>query len=1131
MRSVAAKRRRPVQFSFLLAAATVLVALAQAERARAVSEWSNASGSWFDAEKWDGAVPSSTSFTNILRGTVQIDSEVLLDPDPPPRYAESHVLRIGEEASAAVEFLYSPLDFPGPAEGFLTCQQIQAGGDAPGTLSIEGPGLTGIESGPIASTTSLLLGLGARGEVRVTGAYFHAGDAFLGMDPNFDSTGAVSNAFVTVDGRGAYEGKNMELGYNSPAEFVLRGQSAMINANTYIGGWPDSRGQMTIEGASTADLGNLHVGGQGDGWLTIREGSYVVTDKIYVAKGPLVSEYDSARGMLRVESGAELHNDTFIRIASPEAAGGDLWITDGGRVTTQECTIGDGPAVEFGDNSAFAGLTTGQLEVEDHLTIAYANDDTWVLASTNSFVSAGRCDVGYLPGSKGKVQLLDSTELRVEGEMVVGRSGEAEVSLLGQGHVSAHSCTLAREVGSLGELRLDMSSTSFFQGDLTVGGSGLGGLIVGDTYDRDDQLFDFSRVDAANLRLGVEEGSQGAVVVSGGSQLHATEAIEVSIDAGSSPDPWFHFDDGTPLFRSQLTVRDEGSSVVCRELSVALNETADGVVEVLIGAELIVEQRLEVGGYGAGLLRCEGGQVTAHEATVAVFSGSAAAIEMDGGLFHVPSDGELLVGSGGAGELTARGGAVVRAGRATLGALPDAEGSILLEEAARLEVASRLVVAEGAEGDGDTVSGGFLAATQSSHVEAPSCVIGDQAGSFGNAVIEGGSQLYTDRLVVGRAGRGELLLRGGHAGFGTMPTFAGAEECVIGETEDGTGLVWVQDGSTLDANSLVVGQSQGGGALWVSQDSEVWAGHLIVGNHAGPSFNLVRVMDSADLVVDSDVEIGVVARGALGVEAPGGSLHGKGDAYLGMYEGADGRLIVKHSAEALIEGDLLVGGTRSQGGGQGTVYVYDLATLEVQGRLHVWPGSALHLRSFDGSYGDGIVRAGGGVDIDGTLTGSGAINGDLVVSGKIIPGTSPGTLRIEGDYTQSASGILEVEVASSSLFDVLDIGGDATLGGTLLVQFLPQYVPEPGDVFAFLAVEGDLYGQFDHVELVGLEPGGLQVRVSPTGRVALFGVPEPSAWLLALLGMPAILGLLRRSAAKRARSRVFSPAGSSMRRE
>jgi hypothetical protein len=108
----------------------------------------------------------------------------------------------------------------------------------------------------------------------------------------------------------------------------------------------------------------------------------------------------------------------------------------------------------------------------------------------------------------------------------------------------------------------------------------------------------------------------------------------------------------------------------------------------------------------------------------------------------------------------------------------------------------------------------------------------------------------------------------------------------------------------------------------------------------------------------------------------------------------------------------------------------------------------------------------GDLDVNwgGTLTGNGTING-LVIrnNGLVGPGTSPGILTINGDYIQSETGTLEIEVFGTEVgteYDQLVVTGTATLGGTLYIAPSINFPPEAS--FEPL-VAANVVGGFDRI--------------------------------------------------------------------
>ena len=85
----------------------------------------------------------------------------------------------------------------------------------------------------------------------------------------------------------------------------------------------------------------------------------------------------------------------------------------------------------------------------------------------------------------------------------------------------------------------------------------------------------------------------------------------------------------------------------------------------------------------------------------------------------------------------------------------------------------------------------------------------------------------------------------------------------------------------------------------------------------------------------------------------------------------------------------------------------------------------------------------------GTLDGNGLIEGSVVSEGLVSPGTSPGTLTVDGNFTQDAGGTLLMEIVSLTSFDQLNVSGTLLAGGTLEVDLL-GYSPTVGDTFDLL---------------------------------------------------------------------------------
>jgi len=102
-----------------------------------------------------------------------------------------------------------------------------------------------------------------------------------------------------------------------------------------------------------------------------------------------------------------------------------------------------------------------------------------------------------------------------------------------------------------------------------------------------------------------------------------------------------------------------------------------------------------------------------------------------------------------------------------------------------------------------------------------------------------------------------------------------------------------------------------------------------------------------------------------------------------------------------------------------------------------------------------------------TLDGTGRIVGNLVNNGTVAPGNSIGTLTVQGNYTQNAGSVLEIEFDANGNIDLLDVTGNAVLnGGT--IRFVGIGGAE-GQGGTFLRTGGAVTGTFATIETVGAQ--------------------------------------------------------------
>ncbi|VGO15653.1 hypothetical protein PDESU_04238 [Pontiella desulfatans] len=169
-----------------------------------------------------------------------------------------------------------------------------------------------------------------------------------------------------------------------------------------------------------------------------------------------------------------------------------------------------------------------------------------------------------------------------------------------------------------------------------------------------------------------------------------------------------------------------------------------------------------------------------------------------------------------------------------------------------------------------------------------------------------------------------------------------------------------------------------------------------------------------------------------------------------------------------------------------------LDTLSVEGGELVW--------NVGGSGNSGTVNVG----INGTLSGSGILNGATTVAGNLMPGNSPGTLTLNDALTLESTATLTLEITGTDagLYDVLlNDGGDTLTAGGTLVLDTTGYTAALNDTFTVFENWGGFSGGFDGISGTDLG-GGMSFDTSNLlvdGTLTV--VPEPGT-----LGMLVAMG-------------------------
>jgi outer membrane autotransporter protein len=401
---------------------------------------------------------------------------------------------------------------------------------------------------------------------------------------------------------------------------------------------------------------------------------------------------------------------------------------------------------------------------------------------------------------------------------------------------------------------------------------------------------------------------------------------------------------------------------------------------------------------------------------------------------------------------------------------------------------------------GTLIQGGFTN-TVSNIIE-----LGCYAGSSGTYILSGGS-LSAQNEWIGYIGSGSFTQTGGtntvadSLYLGNIPGASGSYTL----SDPGSGsLLWVAGteylgfsgsgtftqtgGSNTVGSNLFVGTQGGTGFYSLGGGSLSVAGGEYIGDGGGSgSFTQSGGTHTVTngLWLGSDY-FGTGTGGTGSYNLSGGSLQVTGPEYIGDSNSGSGSFTQSggtHTVAALYLG------SDSQGTGFPGTGSYNLSggSLSVAGGEYIGDGGGSG--SFTQSGGTHTVatllEVGGSgtywlqsgsvtaptfqVDAGGLLKGSGTIQGNVTNSGTVSPGNSPGTLNVSGDYTQTSSGTLRIEVASPTNYDQLRVTsppghGTATLAGTVAPVLLGGYRPLANQVFpGVVTTTGGVSGTFSNV--------------------------------------------------------------------
>ncbi len=477
---------------------------------------------------------------------------------------------------------------------------------------------------------------------------------------------------------------------------------------------------------------------------------------------------------------------------------------------------------------------------------------------------------------------------------------------------------------------------------------------------------------------------------------------------------------------------------------------------------------LHIGRSGKGEMTVDdGGSVSNGVGYIGENSGSQGTVIVTGTESTWTNSLSLYIGHAGTGQMTIADGGSVSNTLGHIGYSNGSQGTVTVTGIGSTWTnSSTLNVGRFGTGELRIENGGTLSNASSTH-------IGTFSGSTGAVTITGASSTWTNSssLNVGAEGTGELTITDGGSvvnSSGSIGTNSGAHGTV---TVTGTSSTWT------NSSLLYVGQ-RGTGELTIADGGSVFNRSSRIGQYDG-SQGAVTVTGAGSTWTNSLwLQVGQRGTGGLTI-SDGGSVFNS-LSHIGQYDGSQGTVTVTGAGSTWTHTDSLILGGSSlpiETTGEGMLTISDGGTVSVAGTTRIHGGGTVHLeaggtiRTHHLDPTNGTFHFTGGtlaltgtftgdlhVPDAGTLTGTGTVGGRVTSAGLVAPGSSPGTLTIDGDYTQLATGSLAIQITGltpGSEYDRLAVTGDAALAGSLAI-ILDGFSPSLGDSFAIMSIGGSL---------------------------------------------------------------------------
>ena len=247
------------------------------------------------------------------------------------------------------------------------------------------------------------------------------------------------------------------------------------------------------------------------------------------------------------------------------------------------------------------------------------------------------------------------------------------------------------------------------------------------------------------------------------------------------------------------------------------------------------------------------------------------------------------------------------------------------------------------------------------------------------------------------------------------------------------------NGGVSGAGSL---QKSGAGRLTLNQ-ANTYSGDTVINQ------GTLTLNSTGSIAASRGVRL-AAADATLEVAATGNQTINEFNGVAGSQVLADGALTFGTATNSAFAGQVQGAGALSKNGSGTAVWTGDSSGYT--GAMRVNEG----VLTMNGQLGGSVFIA-----ANGTLAGNGTV-GTTTVEGLVAPGNSIGTLTVNGNYTQTAGSVYQVEINPQGQSDRINVSGSAQIAGTVNVLPAPgTYVPDTS--YTILHADGGVSGVYNEL--------------------------------------------------------------------